>query len=145
MCRWPIPLVPPVTIATRDMLFSLQVNPSPLPGLGSGPGTGKEKPRLGGVLRTAPACCSEAELGADVDGLAVLLGRIGQRGEAVAFLLIAHAGGDIEIAGQAIAAADIDQLRAGVRYEQERDRLAPLADPAKQDSQAVYVGTQFRF
>ena len=36
-------------------------------------------------------------------------------------------------------------VTAGVRYEQERDRLAPLADPAKQDSQAVYVGTQFRF
>lgn len=36
-------------------------------------------------------------------------------------------------------------VTAGVRYSQERDRLAPLADPAKQDSQAVYVGTQFRF
>jgi hypothetical protein len=36
-------------------------------------------------------------------------------------------------------------VTAGVRYSQERDRLAPLADPATQDSQAVYVGTQFRF
>jgi hypothetical protein len=36
-------------------------------------------------------------------------------------------------------------VTAGVRYSQERDRLAPLADAAKQDSQAVYVGTQFRF
>lgn len=36
-------------------------------------------------------------------------------------------------------------VTAGVRYSQERDRLAPLADPAQQDSQAVYVGTQFRF
>lgn len=36
-------------------------------------------------------------------------------------------------------------VTAGVRYSQERDRLAPLADPTKQDSQAVYVGTQFRF
>lgn len=36
-------------------------------------------------------------------------------------------------------------VTAGVRYSQERDRLAPLADTAKKDSQAVYVGTQFRF
>ncbi len=36
-------------------------------------------------------------------------------------------------------------VSAGVRYSQERDRLAPLADSTKQDSQAVYVGTQFRF
>lgn len=36
-------------------------------------------------------------------------------------------------------------VTAGVRYSQESDRLAPLADSTKQDSQAVYVGTQFRF
>ena len=35
-------------------------------------------------------------------------------------------------------------VTAGVRYSQERDRLAPLVD-GKQDGQAVYVGTQFRF
>ena len=35
-------------------------------------------------------------------------------------------------------------VTAGVRLSQERDRLAPLTDSA-QDSQAVYVGTQFRF
>lgn len=35
-------------------------------------------------------------------------------------------------------------VTAGVRYSQERDRLAPLTN-GKQDSQAVYVGTQFRF
>lgn len=35
-------------------------------------------------------------------------------------------------------------VTAGVRLSQERDRLAPLTD-AVQDSQAVYVGTQFRF
>ena len=33
---------------------------------------------------------------------------------------------------------------AGVRYSQDQDRLAPLTN-GKQDSQAVYVGTQFRF
>lgn len=36
-------------------------------------------------------------------------------------------------------------VTAGVRYEQDRDRLAPLPNVEKQDSQAVYIGTQFRF
>ncbi|MFM5955025.1 MAG: hypothetical protein ACKOPE_12095 [Novosphingobium sp.] len=35
-------------------------------------------------------------------------------------------------------------VTAGVRYTSDRDRLLPLTD-GKQDSQAVYVGTQFRF
>ncbi|TNE30900.1 MAG: hypothetical protein EP350_07960 [Alphaproteobacteria bacterium] len=35
-------------------------------------------------------------------------------------------------------------VTAGVRLSQERDRIAPLTD-SSQDSQAVYVGTQFRF
>lgn len=35
-------------------------------------------------------------------------------------------------------------LTAGVRLSQDRDRLEPLTDSV-QDSQAVYVGTQFRF
>ena len=36
------------------------------------------------------------------------------------------------------------QVIGGVRYSNDRDRVAPLTD-GKQDSQAVYVGTQFRF
>lgn len=35
-------------------------------------------------------------------------------------------------------------VTAGVRYSQERDRLLPTVD-GKQDGQAVYVGTRFRF
>ncbi len=35
-------------------------------------------------------------------------------------------------------------VTAGVRYSQDRDRVVPLTD-GKQDSQAVYLGTQFRF
>lgn len=35
-------------------------------------------------------------------------------------------------------------VTAGVRYKQDRDRLAPLPDGTK-ETQAVYVGTQFRF
>ena len=36
-------------------------------------------------------------------------------------------------------------VTAGVRVSQERDRMATLADPSTLDSQAVYIGTQFRF
>lgn len=50
----------------------------------------------------------------------------------------------VDVGGSYRLTRNID-VTAGVRYSQERDRLAPLADPAKQDSQAVYVGTQFRF
>jgi hypothetical protein len=35
-------------------------------------------------------------------------------------------------------------LTGGVRYNIERDRLAPLQDD-RRDSQAVYVGTAFKF
>ena len=35
-------------------------------------------------------------------------------------------------------------VTAGVRMTSDRDRLRPLTD-GRQDSQAVYVGTQFRF
>jgi hypothetical protein len=36
-------------------------------------------------------------------------------------------------------------VTAGVRYSQDRDRLVPLGDSAKQDNQAVYIGTRFQF
>lgn len=50
----------------------------------------------------------------------------------------------VDVAGSYRLTRNLD-VTAGVRYSQERDRLAPLAEPAQQDSQAVYVGTQFRF
>ena len=49
----------------------------------------------------------------------------------------------VDVAGSYRLTRNLD-VTAGVRYSQERDRLAPLAEPT-QDSQAVYVGTQFRF
>jgi hypothetical protein len=36
-------------------------------------------------------------------------------------------------------------VTAGLRYSQQHDRLTSLNDRGQQDSQAVYVGTQFRF
>ena len=49
----------------------------------------------------------------------------------------------VDVGGSLRLTKNLD-VTAGVRYSQERDRLKPLTD-GKQDNQAVYVGTQFRF
>lgn len=49
----------------------------------------------------------------------------------------------VDVGGSYRLTRNLD-VTAGVRYSQERERLRPLTD-GKQDSQAVYVGTQFRF
>lgn len=49
-----------------------------------------------------------------------------------------------DVAGSYRLTRNLD-VTAGVRYSQERDRLAPLPDIEEQDSQAIYIGTQFRF
>jgi len=49
----------------------------------------------------------------------------------------------VDVGGSYSLTRNLD-VTAGVRYSQERDRLLPLVDGQK-DSQAVYVGTQFRF
>lgn len=48
-----------------------------------------------------------------------------------------------ELGGAVRVTRNLD-VTAGVRYSQDRDRIAPLTN-GEQDSQAVYVGTQFRF
>lgn len=50
----------------------------------------------------------------------------------------------VDVAGSYSLTRNLD-VTAGLRYSQERDRIAPLSEPATQDSQAVYIGTQFRF
>jgi len=49
----------------------------------------------------------------------------------------------VDVGGSYRVTERID-VTAGVRYSEDRDRLLPLTD-GKQDNQAVYVGTQFRF
>ncbi|EQB10513.1 hypothetical protein L284_16870 [Novosphingobium lindaniclasticum LE124] len=51
--------------------------------------------------------------------------------------------GEVDLAGAYRVTDNLD-LTAGVRYSQDRERLVPLTD-GRQDSQAVYVGTQFKF
>ncbi|MGX7896320.1 hypothetical protein [Tsuneonella sp. HG222] len=50
----------------------------------------------------------------------------------------------VDVGGSYRLTRNLD-VTAGIRYQQERDRLAPLADPTTKDSQAVYIGTQFKF
>jgi hypothetical protein len=50
----------------------------------------------------------------------------------------------LDVAGSYRLSRNLD-VRAGVRFEQDRNRLAALPDIDQQDSQAVYIGTQFRF
>jgi hypothetical protein len=50
----------------------------------------------------------------------------------------------LDVAGSYRLTRNLD-VTAGVRYSQERDRLAPLPDVEEQDSRAIYIGTQFRF
>ena len=49
----------------------------------------------------------------------------------------------LDVGGSYSLTRNLD-VTAGVRINNERDRMAPLTD-SRQDSQAVYVGTQFRF
>jgi hypothetical protein len=50
----------------------------------------------------------------------------------------------VDVAGSYSVTRNLD-VTAGVRVTQERDRLTPAGTAGEQDSQAVYVGTQFRF
>ncbi len=49
----------------------------------------------------------------------------------------------VDVAGSYRLTRNLD-VTAGVRYSQDR-ALAPLPDVEEQDSQAIYIGTQFRF
>ena len=50
----------------------------------------------------------------------------------------------VGVAGSYRLTRNID-VTAGVRYSRDRDRIAPITDRVQNDSQAVYIGTQFRF
>lgn len=53
-------------------------------------------------------------------------------------------GSEVDLGGAYRVTENLD-VTAGVRYSQDRERLVPLNDGKQQDTQAVYVGTQFRF
>ena len=57
--------------------------------------------------------------------------------------LTGREGYSVDVGGSYSLTRNLD-VTAGVRYRADRDRLVPQAD-ARRDSQAVYVGTAFRF
>lgn len=71
------------------------------------------------------------------DETSVAAGSVAPRRESVDELAL-------DIAGSYRLTRNLD-VTAGVRYSQERDRAVPMQKSAEKDSQAVYVGTQFRF
>ena len=50
----------------------------------------------------------------------------------------------LDVGGAFSIARNVD-VTAGARYRIARDRLEPLSRDERRDSQAVYVGTAFRF
>ena len=50
----------------------------------------------------------------------------------------------VDVGGSYTIARNVD-VTGGVRYRIARDRLEPLASDQRRDSQAVYIGTAFRF
>lgn len=66
-----------------------------------------------------------------------------EKAEGAQRLVGADASYSLDVGGSYSIARNID-LTGGVRYKIQRDRLAPLVDE-RRDSQAVYIGTAFRF
>jgi len=50
----------------------------------------------------------------------------------------------LDVGGAFSIARNVD-VTAGARYRISRDRLEPIAGDQRRDSQAVYLGTAFRF
>jgi hypothetical protein len=66
-----------------------------------------------------------------------------ERTEGVQRIVAPDVGYSLDVGGSYSIARNV-ALTGGVRYKIQRDRLEPLADE-RRDSQAVYIGTAFRF
>ena len=67
-----------------------------------------------------------------------------ERAEGTQRLLTEDEAVSVDVGGAFSIARNID-LTAGARYRIARDRVEPLSRDERRDSQAVYVGTAFRF
>ncbi len=67
-----------------------------------------------------------------------------ERAEGTQRLLTEDEAVSVDVGGAFSIARNID-LTAGARYRISRDRVEPLSRDERRDSQAVYVGTAFRF
>ena len=98
----------------------------------------------GGVI---PGRREAAQVGMSYRANARLTGRVAvaaERAEGNQRLVADDEAYSLDVGGAFTIARNID-VTAGARYRIARDRLEPLSRDERRDSQAVYVGTAFRF
>lgn len=93
--------------------------------------TGRESARIGVNYRASRRLTARAEVAAE-------------RSEGVERIVGEDQSLSLDVGGSYTIARNID-VTAGARYRVSRDRLEPLARSEQRDSQAVYIGTSFRF
>lgn len=92
-----------------------------------------------------PGLRDAAEVGVSYSG-SKFAGRVevgAERAEGAQRLVAVDSSYSLDVGGSYRVARNLD-LTGGVRYKIQRDRLEPLSDE-RRDSQAVYIGTAFRF
>jgi hypothetical protein len=98
----------------------------------------------GGVL---PGRREAAEVGMSYQANRRLTGRVAvaaERSEGTQRLVNEDEAYSVDVGGAFSIARNVD-VTAGARYRISRDRLEPMSRDERHDSQAVYVGTVFRF
>jgi len=88
-----------------------------------------------------------AEVGMSYRATRRLTGRVAvaaERAQGSQRILAEDQAYQLDVGGAFSIARNVD-VTAGARYRISRDRLEPLAPVGRRDSQAVYVGTAFRF
>ena len=98
----------------------------------------------GGVL---PGQRNSAEVGVSYRATRRITGRVAvaaERAEGAQRLVADDEAYQVDVGGAYSIARNVD-VTAGARYRIARDRLEPLQRDYRRDSQAVYIGTAFRF
>jgi hypothetical protein len=96
---------------------------------------------------TLPGRREAAEVGVSYRATRRLSGRVSvaaERAEGAQRLVELDEAYSLDVGGAFSIARNVD-VTAGARYRIARDRLEPLSRDERRDSQAVYVGTAFRF
>jgi len=98
----------------------------------------------GGLL---PGRRESAQVGVSYRANRRITGRVAvaaERAEGAQQIVALDEAYSLDVGGSYSIARNLD-LTAGARYRIARDRLEPLAREERRDSQAVYIGTAFRF
>jgi len=98
----------------------------------------------GGVLAGTR---EQAQVGMSYRASGHITGRVAvaaERAEGAQRIIAANQAVSLDVGGAYSIARNVD-VTAGARYRISRDRLEPIAGDQRRDSQAVYVGTAFRF